>query len=57
MKTLRIILHCLCVLIALAGIFAGIVGVASLINGMAFTEQLKFWLIAIGDFFKRPFIK
>lgn len=57
MKALKIVVLCLVVLIAIAGIFAGIVGVASAINGTAFTEQLKLWLTAIGDFFKRPFIK
>lgn len=57
MRALKIILLCLGVLIAIAGIFAGIVGVASAINGTAFTEQLKLWLTAIGDFIKKPFVK
>ena len=57
MKTLKIILLVLAVLIAIAGIFAGIVCVASAINGTTFSEQLKLWLTAIGDFFKSPFVK
>ena len=57
MRALKIIRLCLGVLIAIAGIFAGIVGVASAINGTAFTEQLKLWLTAIGDFIKKPFVK
>ena len=57
MKALKILGLVLCCLILVGIIFVAIEACVSLFNGMPLGEQLKYALINLGDWFKKPFIK
>ncbi len=57
MKALKAIGLVLLVAILIAVVFVGVEAVVSMFNGLTLKEQLKYALINIGDFLKRPFIK